>query len=266
MSASDLDYKADRLQDILAQAGDFCLAVSGGLDSRFLCRFSLLRGFKPLTAFFRGPHLTPVEQSQALGWIKDQETTHIVLEADPLILPWVANNDQRRCYYCKRFIFEKLMSLKETQGLAICDGSNASDMELYRPGLQALRELGVISPLAEAGISKDDIRALARVIGLDRPDQPSRPCLMTRLAYGFQGDADILRRLGLAEDGLSSFLNSYRLRLWPEKSLLQMAESERAHWPEIKAQVEEVLRKYGFWPCEIHFDVEISGFFDLRGR
>ena len=182
------------------------VAFSGGIDSRFLSHAALLSGCDVLAVHVRGPHIPAGESAHALAWAEGRGLPLLVVDFDPLSLPEVATNSRQRCYACKIGLLAaigKALARAGQQGRVLCDGSNADDLVAYRPGLRALQEAGVVSPLAESGMDKAAIRAAARATGLDDPDQRARPCLLTRLAYGLAPDADVLARLAAAEEALS---------------------------------------------------------------
>lgn len=182
------------------------VAFSGGIDSRFLSHAALLSGCDVLAVHVRGPHIPAGESAHALAWARRRGLPLLVVDFDPLSLPEVATNSHQRCYACKIGLLSaigKALAQAGQQGRVLCDGSNADDLVAYRPGLRALQEADVMSPLAESGMDKAAIRAAARATGLDDPEQRARPCLLTRLAYGLAPDADVLARLAAAEEALS---------------------------------------------------------------
>ena len=182
------------------------VAFSGGIDSRFLSHAALLSGCDVLAVHARGPHIPAGESAHALAWAEGRGLPLLVVDFDPLSLPEVSTNSRQRCYACKTGLLGaigKALAEVGQQGRVLCDGSNADDLVAYRPGLRALQEAGVMSPLAESGMDKAAIRAAARATGLDDPDQRARPCLLTRLAYGLEPDADVLARLAAAEEALA---------------------------------------------------------------
>ena len=182
------------------------VAFSGGIDSRFLSHAALLSGCDVLAVHARGPHIPAGESAHALAWARRRGLPLLVVDFDPLSLPEVATNSHQRCYACKIGLLSaigKALAQAGQQGRVLCDGSNADDLVAYRPGLRALQEADVMSPLAESGMDKAAIRAAARATGLDDPEQRARPCLLTRLAYGLAPDADVLARLAAAEEALS---------------------------------------------------------------
>lgn len=194
------------LQAKLKECGSIAVAVSGGLDSRFLVHAAILAGVPVTPMHIAAPQNPASERHFAISWLKKQGLTAKLLHIDPLSLPEVRFNHKDRCYFCKKMLFE---ALREAAGaLRLCDGSNASDLQEYRPGLAALRELSVDSPLAEAGLDKAAIRRLAAATGLEHATQASAPCLLTRFPYNTELDYGKIRRLGQAEQALREFFKT----------------------------------------------------------
>lgn len=158
------------------------LAYSGGLDSRFLAFAAKRLGFKVRLLHISGPHVAPGDTQEALNYAKSMDLTVERVHVDPTNFMDLVNAGRTRCYVCKRHLFEAL--LKVSGDYPLSDGTNASDCLVYRPGRKALEELGIHSPLAESGITKDEIRRLGRALGFEAPDQAARPCLLTRFPYG----------------------------------------------------------------------------------
>ncbi len=255
------------LARVLGALPNMAVAYSGGLDSRFLCHAALLCGCDVLALHVFGPHIPPQESAGATAWAQQRGLPLRTAQFDPLALPEVATNSQQRCYGCKTGLVSllrgELAALAEQgQGRVLCDGTNADDLQAYRPGLRALEEGRVRSPLAEAGLSKADIRKAASATGLDRPDQRARPCLLTRMAYGMRPDAPTLARLAAAEDDLAKAgpLGDFRLRLTPEAVL------QAENMPDSQLQqVQNILQSHGFWPCKMEIGGSVSGFYDTGG-
>lgn len=158
------------------------LAYSGGLDSRFLAFAAKRLGFTVRLLHISGPHVAPSDTQEALNYAKRMGLAVERVHVDPTNLMDLVNAGRTRCYVCKRHLFEAL--LKVSGDYPLSDGINASDCLVYRPGRKALEELGIHSPLAESGITKDEIRRLGRALGFEAPDQAARPCLLTRFPYG----------------------------------------------------------------------------------
>ncbi len=202
---------------VLAAGNRFALAYSGGLDSRFLAHAAQRFGFEPVLLHIVGPHIPPEETDYARHWAASQELAYEELPADPLDLALVASGDRRRCYACKRNLFSLL---KARTDLPLCDGTNASDAGQYRPGIRAVEELGILSPLASAGLTKADIHRCAALTGMEDPEQKARPCLLTRLPYGMKPERSLLAGLAAGERAVHGVFASaglpgpdFRLRL-----------------------------------------------------
>ena len=220
-------YLPDTLSSLLRRLSPLVIAFSGGLDSRFLAHAASLTDGVAFTLYhIKGPHVPGAESDAAVAWAQERGFALTLLTLDPLDIPEVRRNGKERCYFCKRHLFTSLCRQVDTgeesgPGRAVCDGSNLSDMGLYRPGLRALQELGIHSPLAAAGLDKTAIRVLAAQTGMDRPDQAARPCLLTRFAYGLDASPEALAALAEAEKAVESILSStaegacpdFRLRL-----------------------------------------------------
>ncbi len=173
------------LKEALTRAskdGLVTLAYSGGLDSRFLAFAAKRLGFTVRLLHISGPHVAPGDTEEALNYAKSMGLSVELVHIDPTNLMDLVNAGRARCYVCKRHLFEALLKISGDYPLS--DGTNASDCLVFRPGRKALQELGIHSPLAESGITKDAIRRLGRDLGFEAPDQAARPCLLTRFPYG----------------------------------------------------------------------------------
>lgn len=205
------------LVHLLEAYSPMALAFSGGLDSRFLAYSAkelFEQGVRVHLYFFWGPHMSMTERLEAERWADRQGLPFTVLHKDLLSIPELRCNGQERCYHCKLHMFRKLHEAVAKnspfpgQHISFCDGSNASDRCGYRPGLRALKELSIHSPLAEAGLTKEDIQKLSALYGLDRPFQRARPCLITRFAYNLAPDAITMQAVGEAETAIQDILDA----------------------------------------------------------
>lgn len=241
---------------LLAAGRGLAVAFSGGVDSRFLCHAALAAGVDVLAVHARGAHMPERESRYAEAWAARRSLPLRTLEADVLALPEVAGNSRERCYHCKRHMLGLLG--RHAGERVLCDGTNADDLAAHRPGLRALREAGVRSPLAEAGLGKTAIRALGAATGLEAPQQPARPCLLTRLAYGMPAQAALLRRAEAAEAALEALgLKDFRLRLTPAPVVQVVSLPE-----DLGASILETLVEHGFSGARLLVENQISGFFD----
>lgn len=194
-----MDEKLRFLLNRLSALEPLGIAYSGGLDSRFLALCAARADARFTLFHFSGPHVGKEETKRAAAWAEHHGYPLKIVPMNVPDIPGARENGRERCYYCKSALFSTLRDL--AAGLTPCDGTNAEDLRSPRPGVKALRELGIASPLAEAGFEKREIRETARLLGLERPDQPARPCLMTRFAYGTRpGKAELILVDALEEE------------------------------------------------------------------
>ena len=276
-TADDLAQKARRLCNVLERAlaeGPVGIACSGGLDSRLLAHMAFRTAREsglalPLLAHIAGPHVPAAETEQARAWAEREGLAMLVISIDPLKNPAVARNGRDRCYHCKKMLFETLTaSLTEAftgWRPCVCDGSNRSDRAMFRPGLRALAELGVRSPLDEAGLTKDDIRRLAAATGLERPDQAARPCLLTRFPYDMSPSLEALQALEAMEAKTEALLRA-RLDRIPD---FRIRATEQGSWlvqlgacPQSVA--EQILDALALRPEQLVITDQPSGYFDRQ--
>lgn len=262
MSGAPADELLARLFSALRAASPLVIAFSGGVDSRFLCHAAGLAGAAALAAHAFGPHVPPGESRFARDWAEKRGLRFVGVEYDPLRLPEVAGGTRERCYACKRGLIAGLRAAASGMlrgPFTLCDGTNADDLQDFRPGQRALAEAGVLSPLAGAGIGKADIRRLARLSGLDWPEQGARPCLLTRLDYGIAPEKALLARILACESELGGIgrLGDFRLRLVPEPLLQAQTLA-----PEDAAGVADIMERHGFFPFRTLVCERVSGFFD----
>ncbi len=203
------------------------LLFSGGLDSSLvLAAAAPVLGPRLTAITFTGPHTVPGELAAAFHLCRRFKVRHLIREFDPLALPGFRENSPQRCYVCKQAIISRALRLGETCGAEVLwDGTNQDDLGDFRPGLQAARELGVKSPLLEAGLGKAAIRRLSPRLGL-AGDRPPQSCLATRFPYHTgltrEGLARVgegeswLRRRGFSQVRLRVRGNRVRLELPPE--------------------------------------------------
>ena len=239
------------------------LAFSGGVDSRFLAHVMYRSGIAFTAVHITGEHVPRAESEKALAWLAERAIPYRTVALSPLTLPEVKENGKLRCYYCKQYLFSAIQS--SAGDATVLDGTNFSDLGQYRPGLKALAELGVISPLAAVGITKKEVRLLAQHTSMDEPDQPSTPCLLTRFAYDVVPDLPTLTSLEKCEAELRSFgLREFRLRILADGTqLLQVASVENEIAERRHSEIQEVLRAEGFFSAQIRYSERISGFYDL---
>jgi uncharacterized protein len=196
-----LAEKYARLQTSLSDMGRVLVAYSGGVDSTLIAKVARdVLGADALAVMAISPSYAEAERPEAIRLLAEIGIAHRIVETDEVSDPRYAANPANRCYFCKEHLFEALFEIAAAEGYAfILDGFNADDVGDHRPGRQAGRERGVRSPLHEAGLTKSDIRALARYLGLSNWAKPAMACLSSRVAYGQAITPEILRRIDQAE-------------------------------------------------------------------
>lgn len=205
LAIGDLDpalaLKWQRLSEILSRINSAAVAYSGGVDSALLSTAAYLALGKRMAAFtIRSAVEPPGDSREAAELAALVGFRHLFMDFDDLAQPLFRANPPDRCYYCKLERFKAMRKLASEEGLdSLLEGSNADDQGQRRPGRKAQKELGVMSPLAEAGLSKAEIRALARSLGLPVWERPSSPCLATRFPYGMSITREGLERVAAAE-------------------------------------------------------------------
>lgn len=215
--------RLEKVLSVIAPDKRLAIAFSGGLDSRFLSFAAKYLGYTVKLLTVKGPHISEEETKEAVQWAHENSLELELLDLNPLKMEAVEFNHTDRCYFCKKHLFLELK--RRATGLPLCDGTNHSDLSHYRPGLRALKELKIHSPLAEASFSKEDNREIGALIGLDHWDQAARPCMLTRLPYNQKVLVSDLTAIGQAETELNRFFTElnkgeirFRLRKISPKS------------------------------------------------
>ena len=244
--------KLDALRSALRDFGSAAVAFSAGVDSTFLLRVAHeVLGDRVMAVTVRAPFVPPREIDEAVSFCRRIGVKHIVLAAALADIPGFAENPPDRCYHCKKALFGKMLEFARENGLAaVLEGSNLDDDGDYRPGRRAIRELGVRSPLHEAGLTKAEIRALSREMGLQTADKPSFACLASRFPYGERITAEGLDRVGRAEDWLrGAFPNIGQLRVrchGGNVARIEVAPADISRLAARAADIVAALRAIGF--------------------
>ncbi len=247
----NLSGKTAILRDRLRALPSALVAFSGGVDSSLLAVLAQAAlGGRALAATVVSP-LLPRADREAAGRIAEQYgLRHVWLEINPLQHPELAANPPNRCYYCKTLVFRALRKAAADRGLAqVLDGENADDAADYRPGRQAAREQNVISPLAEAGLTKQDIRAVSRLLGLPTAERPATACLASRVPYGVPLTAEALNRIDRAETMLRGLgFVQVRVRAHGDVARIELPADDipRAARPDVRAGMVQAVQDAGF--------------------
>ncbi len=235
-------------------SGGIVLAYSGGVDSSVLLAvLSEMNKETPFrlravifdSAFQTGAGLTEAfERAMRSGVDVRKE------KLDQLAIAGISDNPEERCYLCKRGLFARLLEIAKRDGFAtVMDGTNADDAHTYRPGLRALEESGVVSPLKDAGLTKTDIRAIAREMNLNVAERPAAPCLATRFPYGAALTESALRRVANGEAVIRAMLpenTSFRLRVHGDTARVEVTPEEFGAIVEHRLKIVSELKKLGY--------------------
>ena len=230
-----------QLQDFLSKNPRIAVAYSGGADSSFLLYAAKDAGCDARAYFIKSQFQPGFERDDAVRLAESIGAPLIVGTLDVLGDPRIAQNAADRCYHCKAAILTKIWELARADGYTIlCDGTNAEDDEAGRPGMRALRELGVVSPLRECGLTKEEIRAKSKQAGLFTHDKPSYSCLATRIPTDTVITGKILEKIENAEKALLDMgFSDFRVRLLPpDGARLQFS---AAQWEAAAAGRSELL-------------------------
>lgn len=227
----DLLRKEEFLVRLLREFGGCVIGFSGGVDSTFLFALAareLGAGALAVTATSETYPERELREAKALA--ERIGGRHRVIVSEELSIPGFAENPRDRCYHCKSELFGKLKELAREEGIGhVLDGSNADDRGDYRPGRRALRELGIQSPLEEAGLTKDEIRTLSRKMGLPTWDKPAFACLSSRFPYGTRITRENVSQVGRAEEALRALgLRVVRVRHHGDVARLELDPGEFA--------------------------------------
>jgi len=204
---TELSSKLESLEKILSDMQSVLIAYSGGMDSTFLLKIAAnVLGDKAVAVTASSETYTPQELREAKKNAAVIGAQHLIVRTDELNDPNFSSNPPERCYYCKKELFTKLTGILAHHGLnSIIDGSTCDDERDFRPGMRAVAEFGVRSPLKEAGFTKEDIKKLSKEMNLPTWDKPPLPCLSTRFPYGTQITKEKVLRVGRAEEFLAGF-------------------------------------------------------------
>ena len=252
--------KYDNLVSYMAKLGNCAVAFSGGADSSLLLKIShQVLGDKCTALTYHTPLIPARDIDDSIAFCKEYGIRQIVIERNS-ISDEVKKNTSDRCYLCKKVIFSEIISEAERCGLKnIAEGSNLDDIDDYRPGMKALKELGIISPLLECSISKNDVREISAKLGLPTSEKKSSACLASRIPYGEEIDAVKLKRIDMSENYISSLgFSDFRVRSHDNLARIEFLQKDIRSVVEsnILEKISSMLKSFGF----VYVSVDADGF------
>lgn len=257
--ATSREEKEKKLAALLEKYMPLAVAFSGGVDSTYLLHEAVKAGKEKVTALImKTPSVPERELDEAVTFCKSRGISFFVLPADPFSAAGFRENGRDRCYICKHFLFSALLEKAKEEGIPfVADGTNADDRKEFRPGLRALKELDIRSPLAEAGLTKKEIRELSEKEGLPTWNKPSFSCLATRFPYGEELTVEKLRRTEAAENLLAELgFTQRRVRVHGNLARIEVLPAEIPLLLERRDMISARLEELGF----LYTTVDLKGF------
>ncbi len=237
------------LQNYLKELGSVLIAFSSGVDSTFLLKTAHdLLGDHCIAVTAMSCSFPKRELEEAKKFCNEEGIRHIVVESEELEIEGFCENPRNRCYLCKRELFEKMIEIAKQENMAaIAEGSNMDDNGDYRPGLNAVAELGIKSPLRYSHLTKDDIRTLSKEMGLNTWDKQSFACLSSRFVYGETISKEKLAMVDQAEQLLLDLgFHQLRVRIHDKMARIEVMPEEFEKLLKNRVEIIKSLKEYGF--------------------
>ena len=248
---------------------DMVLAFSGGVDSSLLLKICCEEAKKNGTKVYAvtvHTELHPMKDLEIASKVaKEAGAEHIIVHIDELEEAGIKNNPVDRCYLCKKCLFGKLKKkAEELKAGCIVEGTNEDDLHVYRPGIRALKELAIVSPLAMNGITKAEVRKIAAEYGVSVANRPSTPCMATRFPYGAALDYNNMRHAEAGEEWIRKLgFYNVRIRVHDNIARIEIDKEDMIRFLEIKDQIIEKLKELGYDYVTLDLEGFRSGSMDL---
>ena len=259
----DRDQKVETVLKLLGSLPSAAVAFSGGVDSSLLAKLVYeALGDRSLAITVDSIFVPRKEIARATALAAHIGIRHLLVPV-AMFPETILANDKERCYHCKKLLFSTMIEVAASEGMAqLLDGSNMDDLGDYRPGMKALSELGVRSPLLDCGLTKSEIRDISREWGLPSWDQPAMACLASRVVYGQTITSEILHRIERAEELLADLgMEQVRVRCHDDLARIEVAAEERQKFFDIPVldRVNRGFRDLGFRYVSLDLEGYVTG-------
>jgi uncharacterized protein len=251
--------KEHELTQLLTDLGSVLVSFSGGVDSSYLLKTAHdALGVNAVAATGLSQTYAAEEMDEARQLALEIGAEHVLVATAELTDPRYADNTHQRCFFCKTELYSRLAEVARERGLSVViDGSNADDLDDFRPGLRAARDLGVRSPLQEVGLTKDEIRGLSQRLGLRTWDKPAVACLSSRFAYGDPITVEKLRQVAAAERGVRALgFRGFRVRHHDDLARLELPHEQFPAALEHAQELVDAVREAGYR----HVVLDLAGY------
>ena len=255
-----LNTKLENLKTYLRSLGSLAVAYSSGVDSTFLLKVAHdVLGDKAIAITATSSFYPKRESQEASDFCKSKGIKQIIVASEELDIPEIRHNPTNRCYLCKKDLFTKILSIAKENGIDnVAEGSNMDDMGDYRPGLKAIAELGIKSPLRECDLYKEEIRALSKEMGLPTWNKPSFACLASRFVYGEEITIQKLKMVEKAEEALLKLgFKQFRVRIHGENlARIEVLPADLEKLFSLRETISKALHEVGF----TYITMDLSGY------